>query len=475
MRRFLGLLMLLAAPLAFGQYSRFDLSLQTAPGQAISGASVWILTQPNSCTPLGNGRSSCATLAPLAPLFANLTGAASPVNCGVLSGTGNQIQNPGKTNQFGAFCNYVTPGLYTVCYNSPYTGQICYPDQSPVGGSGGVGSGTVTDFFAGNLVPLFTTAVATRPQLLSLTFALSNAPNYTLFGNFTGSTAAPSYTHLATAGSLSSSYNSGSNTLTLTGGTGLAIQHNDSASGINQTNLDFNDTNPAPDAGFESVTFKTDSTGRLAGEVPLSPPASVAPLVTAPVAGQYVILYPHRFTITRRDFAPGSIVGYADGTNGSGTIVMGSTCSLSYTNIGTWDQYTLADYGISPSNVTSVYTFAVSGISSVDTNNFCFPTLADPNWASTSFNTAERISAFLRASPLQLSRPRPLPDWRLRNCHRNQRRADDDHRRDPHQHGLQHRFSWIDCLLHRPCGDCSRQTVCQISHQLRRAGPDDLS
>lgn len=54
-------------------------------------------------------------------------------------------------------------------------------------------NGTVTNFTAGTLSPLFTTSVATGTTTPALTFALTNAASHTIFGNFTGSTAAPSY------------------------------------------------------------------------------------------------------------------------------------------------------------------------------------------------------------------------------------------------------------------------------------------
>jgi hypothetical protein len=53
--------------------------------------------------------------------------------------------------------------------------------------------GTVTTFSAGNLSPLFTTSVATATSTPALTFTLSNAAANTVFGNCTGSSAAPSF------------------------------------------------------------------------------------------------------------------------------------------------------------------------------------------------------------------------------------------------------------------------------------------
>lgn len=60
-------------------------------------------------------------------------------------------------------------------------------------GSGG-GSGTVTTFSAGTLSPLFTTSVSTATTTPALTFTLTAAAANTVFGNFTGSSAAPTFT-----------------------------------------------------------------------------------------------------------------------------------------------------------------------------------------------------------------------------------------------------------------------------------------
>lgn len=56
------------------------------------------------------------------------------------------------------------------------------------------GTGTVTSFSAGTLSPLFTTSVATATTTPALSFTLTNAAANTVFGNPTGSSAAPSYT-----------------------------------------------------------------------------------------------------------------------------------------------------------------------------------------------------------------------------------------------------------------------------------------
>jgi len=55
------------------------------------------------------------------------------------------------------------------------------------------GTGTVTSLSSGNLSPLFTTNVANPTTTPALTFTLSNAAAYTIFGNNTNSSAVPTY------------------------------------------------------------------------------------------------------------------------------------------------------------------------------------------------------------------------------------------------------------------------------------------
>jgi len=63
----------------------------------------------------------------------------------------------------------------------------------------GTGNGTVTNFSAGDLAPLFTTTEATTTTTPALSFALSTAAANTVFGNNTGSTAAPAFQTLVDA------------------------------------------------------------------------------------------------------------------------------------------------------------------------------------------------------------------------------------------------------------------------------------
>lgn len=105
---FVFLSVLLFGAAANAQYSRYqNCSLQTATGQAVPGAQVYMLTQPANTT----------NLTPLATVYSNSTG------------TGGAITQPVLTNGFGECSVYATPGVYTVVYISPYTGKLVYPDQ----------------------------------------------------------------------------------------------------------------------------------------------------------------------------------------------------------------------------------------------------------------------------------------------------------------------------------------------------------
>lgn len=85
----------------------------------------------------------------------------------------------------------------SIVYNgTDFLGKVGGTWKSLTAGAGG-GSGTVTNFSAGNLNPLFTTSVANSTTTPALSFSLSSASSYTVFGNQTGSSAAPSYGKLS--------------------------------------------------------------------------------------------------------------------------------------------------------------------------------------------------------------------------------------------------------------------------------------
>ena len=124
-----------------------------------------------------------------------------------------QISNPGivtvSTAPSGA-CSSSLPDWQT------YPGGLLYSCQSGTWTqiAGGGGGGGVSSFSAGNLVPLFTTSVATATTTPALTFTITAAAANTVFGNFTGSSGSPSYNSVP-------SCSGGTNALTYTLGSGF--------------------------------------------------------------------------------------------------------------------------------------------------------------------------------------------------------------------------------------------------------------
>lgn len=112
-----------------------------------------------------------------------------------------------NTTTAGSAPNNVVPGYY---YNagtpgSPNWTLLLAPSAGTAGqvltsNGGGMpswttvsGSGTVTNFSAGNLSPLFTTSVSNSTTTPALSFTLSSAAAYTILGNNTNASAAPTY------------------------------------------------------------------------------------------------------------------------------------------------------------------------------------------------------------------------------------------------------------------------------------------
>lgn len=173
-------------------------------------------TNPNGYIPL----TALSAAAPLS--YNNTTGAftiqvANTSQNGYLSSTdwntfnGKQtaLSGTGYLKFSGTTPSYLTPTQVTADLNV-FTSSL----QGVVPASGGGttnflradgtwttpgGGGTVTSFSSGSLSPLFTTSVATATTTPALSFTLSNAAANTAFGNFTGSSAAPSFGKLPLA------------------------------------------------------------------------------------------------------------------------------------------------------------------------------------------------------------------------------------------------------------------------------------
>lgn len=97
----------------------------------------------------------------------------------------------------------------------------------------GAGSGTVTSFSAGNLVPLFTTSVATATTTPALSFALSSqSANVVFAGPTTGAAAAPTFRSLVSADLPAISLNSLSDVVITGPATGQLLEY-DGANWVN--------------------------------------------------------------------------------------------------------------------------------------------------------------------------------------------------------------------------------------------------
>lgn len=172
-----------------------------------------------------------------------VTSAASLTQYGVVIGGGLQASSTipaAATTTFALFATATSPAFRAIA-----PGDL--PTAIPIGNIGSAGlsgtspiaiastgaiscstcntsSATVTSFSAGNLSPLFTTSVATSTTTPALSFSLSNAGAGTVFGNATGSSAAPSFTSTpvlgvsGTAGTLALFPASGNFTTTLSTG-----------------------------------------------------------------------------------------------------------------------------------------------------------------------------------------------------------------------------------------------------------------
>ncbi|KUJ54631.1 beta strand repeat-containing protein [Chryseobacterium aquaticum] len=127
----------------------------------------------------------------------------------------------------GQTVNVTSPGYYY------FDGAVWVKQLSGVLPSSG-GSGTVTNFSAGDLSPLFTTTEATTTTTPALSFTLTNAGANTFFGNTTGSATAPSYN---TASNLSSVAGSASATspVTISGGNNALVNVAGATVAVNNT------------------------------------------------------------------------------------------------------------------------------------------------------------------------------------------------------------------------------------------------
>lgn len=108
--------------------------------------------------------------------------------------TATTMANPFSADFNGNFTAWLQPGTYTVSITG--NGIAGYNKYITVFTGG---TGTVSNFSAGNLSPLFTTSVANSTTTPTLSFSLSTAVANRVFGNCTGGVAAPAYCAITTA------------------------------------------------------------------------------------------------------------------------------------------------------------------------------------------------------------------------------------------------------------------------------------
>jgi hypothetical protein len=144
---------------------RADLTFQNAIGQAISGGSIYVCSQP----------ANTGTLppSPLASIYSDNAGA-------------NPVTQPLVTNGFGQAFFYAASGTYTYVYYSATTGEQVYPDQvlinsAAVAVNTGIPSGAVN---GSNVTFTLPSAPVNYLQLfINGTFQIPNGTNYTLVGS----------------------------------------------------------------------------------------------------------------------------------------------------------------------------------------------------------------------------------------------------------------------------------------------------
>jgi hypothetical protein len=155
-----------------------------------------------------------------------------------LSYSGNTLTNTiTNTNQLTNGSGFITniTGLISAGSNVTITGSGTsgspYVINSTASGGGG---GTVTTVSAGNLAPLFITSVSNPSTIPGITFSLSNASPNSVFGNNTGSSAAPTY-YVPNATTLNGWF--GGNIQSQLSGTGYLKQSGTSSSYLTPTQV----------------------------------------------------------------------------------------------------------------------------------------------------------------------------------------------------------------------------------------------
>ena len=306
----------------YGLYQ--NCQLQTAVGQAVSGASVYFLTQP----------ANTSSLTPLASVYS--------------SSTGGSVTQPVTTNGFGMCTAYLAPGVYTVCYVSSYTGKNCYADQSvisPSFASTVINTGTIgqiayyasagTTLSGETLVPaahggtgLDTSASTGVPVITSGTWSIDGTLPVSLGGTGTSTPSLVAGTNVTVTGTWPNQ------TISASGGSGTSVYVDGSL--VNEPN--FNGTTPTADSGYTAVKWKPSGSDVIA-EVP----NTYLPLTGGTM---HNVLSSTQTQSLDMDVA----VGSADGTDCTG--ICNPWFGLTFSQV----PETFSDAGIMLNNITPVYT-----------------------------------------------------------------------------------------------------------------------
>ena len=234
-------------------------------------------------------------------------------------------------------------GIAPLTYSAPVT----LTDLRNGGGGGGAG---VTFFSAQNLPPLFSTTVTNPGTTPNLAFNLTNQPGNTIFGNFNGTTGPPFFAKFTCTGLLTCVYDNVSNVWNVN------IPSTSTLSVTATTPILVNGGAGPVASGTANISCPT------CGQI------GILPLVTPPVAGQYVILRPTTVTVSDNNprtvtTALASTVSFG-GSAASAQITLDVQVPSFPPALGVANFSTFAlPASIPPGNVTAVYGFSVTSSS----------------------------------------------------------------------------------------------------------------
>jgi hypothetical protein len=168
----------------------------------------WFTDIESTNMPTVGGVSLSSTFQPLDGDLTSIAGLAgtsgflqkTAANTWVLNSAATQVTQLGATTVGSNLFTLTNPSAITFLrVNADNTVSALDAATFRTAIGAGTGGGSVTNFSAGDLSPLFTTTEATTTTTPALTFVLSNAAPHTFFGNNTASTAAPAYVAITAA------------------------------------------------------------------------------------------------------------------------------------------------------------------------------------------------------------------------------------------------------------------------------------